>query len=216
VGGGYWISWRCPCGSPIDRHGPEEMAMAFTYTNRKGRTYHLHRRETRNGKTRYVFAREPGEGAVEGIPEGYEVRENVNGIVSLARARPRKIGEEEEQAVRSVMARIGLDDYRVEVKDDAIVVFEPDRSRPELEEIIRFLGPFGKNPRVMDVLTKGTTYSPALRFVLVDEQARDFDVERMTYTGEAGWSWPLEQGSIADLAGSFLPHLGKDSFYELA
>ena len=164
--------------------------MTFTYTNRKGRTYHLHLRETRKGKSRYVFAREPGDGAIEEIPDGYEVRESVNGVVSLGKVRPRKIAEDEAQAVHSAMADLGLDDYRVEVKDDAVVVFEPDRSRAELEGIIRLLGPFGSNPRAMDVLTRDTRYSPVLRFVLIDDQARDFSVERMTYRGEGGWSCP--------------------------
>lgn len=191
------------------------MTMALTYTNRNGRTYYLHRRETRKGKTRYVFARKPGEGVLEEIPEGYEVRESVNGIVSLARARPRKIAEDEAQIVRSIVAELGHDDHRVEVEPDAVVVFEPDRSRAQLEEVIRFLGPHGKRPEAMDVLTRGMRYSPVLRFVLADEQARVFSVERMTYRGEGGWSWPLDQGPLADLAERFLSHLGKDSFYEL-
>ncbi len=187
--------------------------MAFGHTNRNGRTYHLHKRETKRG-TRYVFAREPGEGAVEEIPEGYEIRESVNGIVSLGKARPRKIAEDEEQVVRSAMADLGLDNYRVEVEPDAIVVFGPDKSRGELEAIIRFLGPHGQRPDAMDVLTRGMRYSPVLRFVIANEHKRVFHAQRMTYRAEGGWSRALGIGAISDLAEEFLPHLGRDSFYE--
>lgn len=190
--------------------------MAFTYTNRNGRTYHLHRRETARG-TRFVFAREPGEGAIEEIPEGHEVRENVNGVVSLARARPRKIGEDEQRVMVSALAGLGLSEYRVEVKDNAIVVFEPDRSGAEMEQILQHLGLGGGRPmtRAMEVMNRNRRFSPVLRFVLSDRRERVFHAERMTYTGEGGWSWPLDQGSLADLAEDILPHLGKDSFFEL-
>ena len=133
----------------------------------------------------------------------------------MAGAPPRTFDEQEEQAVRSALARLESDDYQVGVADDAVVVFEPDRPRAQLEEIIRFLGPFGSNPKTMDVLTRGMRYSPVLRFVLDDEQARIFHVERMTYRGEGGWSWPLDQGQLTDLVVEFLPHLGEDSFFDL-
>ena len=47
--------------------------MQVTYTNRKGRTYHLCQGVTRTGKPRYYFAREPKGKPVEQIPEGYEI-----------------------------------------------------------------------------------------------------------------------------------------------
>jgi hypothetical protein len=61
--------------------------MAVTYTNRKGTTYSLCRGVTKTGKTRYFFAREPVNEPVEKVPEGYEISESVNGVVSLAKVR---------------------------------------------------------------------------------------------------------------------------------
>ena len=58
--------------------------MNVTYTNRKGYTYYLCRGTTKTGKPRYYFAREPKGDPVEQIPEGYEIRESVNGILVLA------------------------------------------------------------------------------------------------------------------------------------
>ena len=81
--------------------------MAFAYTNRKGRTFYLHRRRTKAGKSRHVFARTLGAGELDEVPAGYEVKENVNGVVSLAMARPQLITDLEKQAVQSAMAQQG-------------------------------------------------------------------------------------------------------------
>jgi len=62
--------------------------MSFEYTNRKGVTYYLRRSTTKRGKTHYAFSRKPGGEEVEALPDGYEVRESINGQVSLAQARP--------------------------------------------------------------------------------------------------------------------------------
>ena len=62
-------------------------AKYFTYKNTKGNEYILHSRVTtlKNGKTQtiYFFAREPKEGALEKVPEGYEVSESRNGLPVL-------------------------------------------------------------------------------------------------------------------------------------
>ncbi len=58
--------------------------MAFAYTNQKGSTYYLHSRDARNAATKlYFFAREEKEGAVDTLPEGYEVAETGTGLPVL-------------------------------------------------------------------------------------------------------------------------------------
>lgn len=53
--------------------------MAFSYTNSKGQTYHLHQKMVtlKNGITRpiFFFARDVREGAVDAVPDAYEVIE---------------------------------------------------------------------------------------------------------------------------------------------
>lgn len=65
--------------------------MAFTYTNSKGSTYILHSRVTilKNGNTQtiYFFAKTEREGALECVPDGYEVSESKNGLPVLKRSR---------------------------------------------------------------------------------------------------------------------------------
>lgn len=63
--------------------------MAFHYTNSRGTTYILHSttRALKSGKeqTLYFFAREEKEGALDAVPEGYEVSESRNGLPVLKR-----------------------------------------------------------------------------------------------------------------------------------
>ena len=103
----------------------------FSYTNRKGVTYHLHAVQTKRGKVRYVLTQSP-QGALAELPSGYEVSENVNGQVSVRRVRPRRITVAEEELVRKALESHGLDEYRVEAKGRYITVFEPDRDPEEM------------------------------------------------------------------------------------
>jgi hypothetical protein len=55
--------------------------MAYTVSSKKsGKTYHLHerRQKLKGGQevTLYYFAGQPGEGAIDKLPVGYEVSEN--------------------------------------------------------------------------------------------------------------------------------------------
>jgi hypothetical protein len=64
--------------------------MAFSYTNSKGNTYYLHKRDTtlKNGRTQtiYFFAKEPKDGAMDEVPQGYQVSESRNGLPVLKKA----------------------------------------------------------------------------------------------------------------------------------
>ncbi len=63
--------------------------MAFSYTNSRGKTYILHTKDiTLKGgrqQTIYFFAKEAKEGALDAVPEGYEVAESKNGLPVLKR-----------------------------------------------------------------------------------------------------------------------------------
>ena len=61
--------------------------MAYTYTNSKGSTYVLHGRMTtlKGGREQqiYFFGKEAKEGALDAVPDGYEVSESKNGLPVL-------------------------------------------------------------------------------------------------------------------------------------
>lgn len=61
--------------------------MAYKHTNSKGVTYYLHAkgRTLKDGSTSnlYYFAKEVKEGALDAVPEGYQVAETSNGMLVL-------------------------------------------------------------------------------------------------------------------------------------
>lgn len=99
--------------------------MPYSYTNRKGATYYLRATVTKKGTVRYAMSRSE-EGAIDELPEGYEVTESPNGMVSVRLAKPRLILPAEEALVKSALNGFGLKYYRLEVKDKDITVFEPE------------------------------------------------------------------------------------------
>jgi hypothetical protein len=197
--------------------------MALTYTNRKGTKYSLCRGVTQTGKTRYFFAREPVGEPVEKIPEGYEISESVNGIVSLVKVRPALLLETEIRAVKHALenhprARL----YRVEVKAKQITIHEYAGADPR--EVVqdwseRFGLPGFSNDRLAkfeaESLARGQ-FAPVLRFTLIDGQKRRFKAERMCYLGSIDdWIAIAFDKPIEELARSLIPALGSDEFFEL-
>jgi hypothetical protein len=63
--------------------------MAFSHTNSRGKTYYLHAttRALKSGKEHklYFFAKTEKEGALDAVPEGYEVVESKSGLPMLKR-----------------------------------------------------------------------------------------------------------------------------------
>lgn len=180
--------------------------MAVMYTNREGVTYYLHRRE-RRAKTRYVFCRELGDGPVEEIPEGYEVKEAPNGPVSLLKSKPRAITASEEAAVRRRLPP----HCKLEVKGRELVVHEPlggggagmGRSAPWLRAAIA------------EQLERRAQYEPVMRLRLVDKEERRFEVTRWRYSGHGGWTYPLSEGSLDEVARDFITKVGTEDYFEL-
>jgi hypothetical protein len=194
--------------------------MPITYTNRKGVTYYLCRGTTKTGKPRYYFAREPKAEPVEEIPQGWEIRESVNGVVSLAKKRPRQILPEEVSAFEEAVKRHPKShNYRVDAKGNQIIIYE--RVGPDADEL---LGIFekggvpmmtGAGDRLREMMERDARFTPVLRFTLRDKNDRTFDVERMSYSGEGGWRDVHRHGRSEKLAREIVPTLDTDAFFEL-
>lgn len=64
--------------------------MAYAFTNSKGKTYFLHKKDTtlKNGRTQtiYFFAKEVKDGSLDSVPQGYMVSESRNGLPVLKKA----------------------------------------------------------------------------------------------------------------------------------
>jgi hypothetical protein len=193
--------------------------MAVTYTNRKGRTYHLCEVQTKRGATRYVFAGEPRGEPLDEVPEGYEIHENVNGLVSLRKKRSSPILPEERETVEALIYRHPKTrNYRVDVKGKAIVVYE--RAGPDPEEIAAMFRDrigllAGRADALREVLDEGAHFSPEMRFVLLHEQDRIFATERWHHSGRGSWIDIGPSGPLHLLARRFVPLLGTDRLYDV-
>jgi hypothetical protein len=195
--------------------------MPVTYTNRKGVTYTLYRSSTKTGKPRYVFAREPKGEPVEAIPDGYEITESVNGIVSLARTRPDLIPADELALVEQAIAHQHEHPqrYRVAAKQNRIEVYE--NSKPSADDLAAFMARIAPiTPEQMQGLRaeeeRYAQFIAVLRFLLVDQQQRTYRVERWCYRGSIDdWIDLGMEGTLPDLLERTIPRLGTEGFFDL-
>ncbi len=197
--------------------------MPITYTNRKGVTYTLCRTTTKTGKTRYVFVRDPtGRETVAEIPKGWEIRESVNGVVSLAQACEQQLLPEEIAVVKAALNQHPKShNYRLDVKPERLLIYE--RVGPDAETLLKAVSADGSvevprpdlKQRLRDELAQRGRFTPMLRFILNDIETRDFRAERWCFRGRIDdWIF-VDSGKLADLAQRLIPTLGTDAFFEL-
>ena len=194
--------------------------MQVTYTNRKGKTYYLCRGVTKTGKPRYYCATSPKGEPVEQIPDGYEIRESVNGVVSLAKKRPAQILPEERAAVETAIKRHPKTrNYRIDVKGKHIVVYERTGAGIDtLSPMLRRIGDvsLGAVEKLQSFLDETAHYAPVMRFTLSDEEKRTFYTERWCYLGRIDdWIDIGPGGPVYLLAQRFIPLLGTDALYDV-
>jgi hypothetical protein len=196
--------------------------MTVTYTNRKGVTYTLCRTATKTGKTRYVFVRDPtGRETVAEIPEGWEIRESINGVVSLAQAREQHLLPEEIAVVKATReAHPKAHNYRLEIKPEHLVIYE--REGPAADALFEALQSYGGvgvssdlKQRLRGDLEPFGRFTPILRFTLTDAETRAYRAERWRFQDHIdNWIF-VDSGKLADLAETLIPTLGTEAFFEL-
>lgn len=188
--------------------------MPIEYMNRKGQRYYLHGRTDKRGRLRYHFSQQVEGDLVDEIPEGYEIYEHPNGQVFLRRQRESVIRDEEVVLVEEIVAaEAAVRSFRVDVRDDYIVVYTPDQ---DVDRLLSILSPFGDRERAQAEIEKVLSYSPEMRFQLKDAEARTFSVERYNYRGRIDdWIPIAGPAPLPTVARRYLYHLGRDSFFTL-
>jgi len=198
--------------------------MSITYTNRKGRKYYLCQGVTKTGKPRYYFSREQKGEPVNEIPDGFEITESVNGIVSLSRIRPKLLLESEIELVESALEKHPeTKRYRLDVKSKVITIYE--QVGPDFQDLaMKFRETFGLSSAMTDDFRQAiekeqkvyTQYTPIMKFILSDEEKRLFRAQRMCYLGSIDDWIDIEYNeTIDELASTLIPTLGTDEFFEL-
>ncbi|MGA2400427.1 MAG: hypothetical protein ABSG91_01835 [Syntrophobacteraceae bacterium] len=193
--------------------------MPVQHTNRRGKTYWLHRGKTKTGKPKYFFSPKPEGDLVESVPAGYEIYENPNAQVHLIKAVPKLITEAEKMVVEKQLEKLHSSmSYKIDVKGKVITIFESNESIGGMQEIFSSFLSSRQLPDtgVMEILEHSASYVPIMRLTLQDENRRTFVVERFCFRGSVeGWIFIGGSDSLEVVAGKFIPHLGQTSFYEL-
>ncbi len=188
--------------------------MPMTYTNAKGKTYYLHQGTTKTGKPKYYFSMESAGPLAEAIPEGFEIYENPNAQVFLRRVPPKLITDEERQVVEDGMRKYAeVQDCKIDVKGNAIVVYTPNQSVEEFSQLLKGLNPFIGEAKVREYFTRSVQYAPMLQFILDDEKRRTFTAQRYCFRGSVDDWIDIGYGPLTTLVKQYVKHLGKESYF---
>jgi hypothetical protein len=174
------------------------------------------------------------DGALAELPADLEVRENVHGQVSVRRKRPRHFSKLEKQLLESAMEQFRPFAYVLDIEGKAATVYASAEDRKCFLESLdaEFAEGFAEalnkalakrySPELVDMFrarrkeenAKRPRFYPLLRFVLADKRERRFAVERVAFSGESSWI-RLEVLSLPAALTKYLPHLGRQSFFDL-
>lgn len=181
------------------------------YTNSKGQVYFFREVTGRRG-TQIVCSQKKSSNDLAAIPETHEIVESPNGQVSCRKKMQRDLLPEEITLARNLVTELA-GPKRVlftEVKKKTLIIHFKETSREE--RMIKHI-PFH---RVADIsfLAAHTPFEPMLKLTLSDKASRTFAAFRMCWMGEPDWMF-LEENSLTALLKKYVPHSGKESFYEL-
>ena len=158
------------------------------------------------------------------MPTGYEIKESVNGVVSLTKIQPKLLTDAELESVKgAIQAHPKAKNYRADAKSETITVYE--KFGPDLTELmLEFATRFGldgalKQDASARMEAQERTHSqfrPIMRFILTDHEQRLFSAERMRFSGGSDYWLPIEYNKpIGALAAALIPKLGTDAYFEL-
>jgi hypothetical protein len=152
------------------------------------------------------------------MPDGYEFAETLNGVVSVRRVggRPSRVPDAGVDMVRRELARHGhLRPYAVDVRNDEIIVCEPDGLPAETDpgEWARTFGMAEKEARRRwEARAPRARYAPVMKFAFIDAPGT-YLAHRRRYWGKGGW-WTLSCGPLPELLWKYAPHLDTERFFE--
>lgn len=187
--------------------------MTIQYTNRKRQIFYLHQGKTKTGKPKYFFSLKQEGEPVNKIPKGFEIYENPDARVSLRRKQPKIITDEEVKILDKAMKRFcNLEYYQIDVRKDTITIYTGAENIQPLEDL------FGLTAKanLKELLNRYIPYTPVLRFLLRDNEKREFITERYCFLGSIDdWIEIGEVGKLDELAKEYIKHIGEETFYEL-
>ena len=109
-----------------------------------------------------------------------------------------------------------VQDYKIDVKGNAIVVYTADQDIETLAGLFKDMDSDPTtNPQLMTLLRKEIHYSPMLQFLLEDEKRRTFTAQRYCFRGSVDDWIDIGYGPLTTLVKQYVKHLGQESYFEL-
>ncbi len=189
--------------------------MKIQHESRNGKIYYLHALPGKNDKPKYHFSTRADGPLADQVPDGYEIYENISGQVFLRRKTPQLITDEELALVNANLQRETRDHfYQAEVKKKFIIIYEASNHSPMLKSIaLSWINP----DAIRKAALLATSFMAVLRFLLVEPEKRLFIAERYCFRGSVE-DWidiGCRPAPLPKVLKKYLPHLGKESMYEL-
>ncbi|MGA2229926.1 MAG: hypothetical protein ABSH22_03280 [Tepidisphaeraceae bacterium] len=193
--------------------------MALTHRNRRGEVYFI-QAKLRGGKTAYSAARKPTGEPVDRLPDGYEIYEMPDDAQVLVRkTKPTQILPAETQSAIAAIRRFTqLEYFIVDTEPASIVIYLPDAEPDRSIELMRAIAPMTVDQAhsMRDHMMSRSRYQKMMRFVLTNKAERTFTAERWCFRGRIdNWHHLTGGKLLPELLERYVPHLGKDSFFDL-
>jgi len=194
-------------------------AMPYQHTNRRGDVYYIQATE-RKGKIAYSAARKPSGRPLDRVPDGYEIYECPDAAqVFVRKIKPTRILPAEKQLVEDAVRRLAkVEHFIVDVDEKSLVIYLSDALDDFELEIRRGYFPVtADQARAMQARRlRDSNYKKMMRFVLTGEAPRLFSFDRWCFRGSIDDWYSLDFGKpLGDLVKKYVPHLNKQSFFEL-
>ena len=137
---------------------PKRQFRAFCFVNAKGIKYYVRRTTSKRGKVMYK-ATTINRNALYQLPNGYQIIESPNGVVSIVKERRRMITTDEERNVKRLIETLNPDTLTLRVWGDELTIYERQFNARTLHRIVQAIDPL-----------KGEDFER--RFVLPDPDSR--------------------------------------------
>jgi hypothetical protein len=192
--------------------------MALEYVNRRGDRYYLLQGKTKTGKPKYYASRKSDGTALDQVPDGFEIYEHpVQGLVSVRRVRSsRVLPAEREQLARWTRELAGIQCCRVDIEGDSLVIYTPSTNTAAAVDALSRMFGSDRAAAAGELISRSAPYAAMLRFTLLDEKKRLYSADRWCFLGSID-DWFLLSGPkhLKTLARKYLPHLNRESFFQL-
>ncbi|MEX2140041.1 MAG: hypothetical protein WD894_12320 [Pirellulales bacterium] len=192
--------------------------MPIEYENRRGDRYYVLEGRTKTGKPKYYCSKKAQGVRVERMPDGFEIYENPrDAVVVIRRVRTSPILPIEKEMLEKWLREYAAEAPSiVEINGAALVVYSADIDPDRMTAMMGLVEANRRSKEAKTYILRQSTYSPMFRFELIDEEERLYAVQRWCFSSAIDDWYFLGGGAPLEvLAREYLPHLGKESFFEL-